>query len=217
MEVQGVTNNPGVVLGAQSTDPNDLDKVDFLNLLIAQIKHQDPLSPMDNQEFISQLTQFTNIDQLTAINDKLEDSMTLTQSLNNTMMLELVGKNVTVLGDNVELGGGVASTSHLQVASAGQATVRVIDAYGQEVASFTVPVTAGLNEFTWDGKTADGDPAPDGRYSLRVSVTDEAGNDVASSLYMSGPVESLRFVNNVGVVGVAGQEFTVAEILEINN
>ena len=133
MELQNVTTNPGVVLGAQVKDGNELDKVDFLNLLIAQIRHQDPMSPMDNQQFISQLTQFTNIDQLGAINEKLEENQTLTQSLNNTMMLSLVGKRVTVQGERTDLVAGEASRSRLQSAGSGQADVRVVNAAGREV------------------------------------------------------------------------------------
>jgi flagellar basal-body rod modification protein FlgD len=100
--------------------------------------------------------------------------------------------------------------------SGGTAVVQVKNASGQVVATYQRQVTAGWNDVSWDGKLADGSAAADGDYTVAVSVTDRAGNAVTSTTYESGPVESLRFENNVAIVRILGQDHYVAEIAQIN-
>ncbi len=216
MPVQSVTSNYGTVVGAAPNSVNDLNKVDFMNLLIAQIKHQDPMSPMDNQQFIAQLTQFTSLEELQKVNASLADNMALSQSLNNTMMVGLVGKKVAVVGSGVELGDGQVSASKLQVAADGTARVEVRDTANRLIANYSKPVSAGLNDITWDGKTESGDIAPDGQYKLIVTVQDSDGADVPYLSFMTGTVDSIRFENNLAIVSVGGEEFYVSEIMSVS-
>jgi len=216
MSVQGVTNSYGAVVGAAPNSVTDLNKVDFMNLLIAQIKHQDPMSPMDNQQFIAQLTQFTSLEELQKVNASLADNMALSQSLNNTMMVGLVGKRVAVAGSSVELADGRVSENKLQSAADGTARVEVRDAANHLIATYTRPVAAGLNDITWDGKTTEGDLAPDGQYKLEVSVQNTEGVDVPYLTFMTGTVESIRFENNLAIVSVGGEEFYVSEIMSVS-
>jgi flagellar basal-body rod modification protein FlgD len=210
------TSSYGSGYTASSTASEELGMDQFLSLLIAQIRNQDPLSPMDNQQFISQLTQFTQLEQLQGMNSRLEDSMTLTQSLNNTMMLGLVGRPVTVAGDGVTVSGGEVSRSQVSVAVGGTATVEVRDSTGRLVRTYQEPVEAGLADVTWDGQDDDGEQVEDGSYELTVTVVDRQGNEVENTLFMTGTVESLKFVNNLAVVEVGGQDYYVSEILAVN-
>ncbi|RKZ11487.1 hypothetical protein DRQ50_13510, partial [bacterium] len=91
--IQGVNDGYGPVLGAPARDSSEISDLDFMGLLVAQIQNQDPLSPMDNAEFTSQITQFNMLDRLTAMGQKLDDSLLMSQSINNTAMLALVGRN----------------------------------------------------------------------------------------------------------------------------
>jgi flagellar basal-body rod modification protein FlgD len=215
MAIQGIAQTSGPVVGAQTSTTNDLDSMDFMNLLIAQIQHQDPLSPMDNQQFISQLTQFTSLQQMQDMNSALQDNLSLTQSLNNTMMLDLIGKQVTVEGDGVAIQDGQISSNRLQAGQAGLATVTVRDASNVVVAHYTVPLEAGWNDLSWDGHLDKGGSAADGSYSLEVSAQDSSGSEMSSLLFMTGAVQSISFANNLAIVEVAGRQYYVSEILEI--
>ena len=73
MPVAGITDGYGPVVGQPARDYTDVDKMDFMTLLVAQIKNQDPMSPMDNAEFTSQITQFTMLDEMKSMNAKLEE------------------------------------------------------------------------------------------------------------------------------------------------
>ncbi|MBK9303277.1 MAG: hypothetical protein IPM94_05145 [bacterium] len=190
-------------------------KNEFLQLLITQIKNQDPLKPLDNAEFTSQLAQLSTLEQLQAMNDSMTQDLVYTQSLNNTMMLGLVGRTAVVEGDQVAVEDGETAASHLQSEAAGVATVTVRDESGDVVRTFTQTVDAGWSELTWDGLDADGQPAADGDYTLSVEVADGEGADVESVVYMSGLVESIRFENNLALLHIAGRDYYASEIARV--
>jgi flagellar basal-body rod modification protein FlgD len=187
----------------------------FLRLLVTQIQNQNPLDPMSNEEFTSQLTQFSMLEQLENVNDNLMQGMAYNQSLNNTMMLDLVGRRATVLGDGVTVSDGVATPNRLRAAGNGTVTVEVRDEAGELVDTFTQDVEQGWNDLSWDGRTADDESAPDGDYTFSVTATDRAGEEIAAQLYMTGQVESIRFENNLAILTVAGREYYAAEIVEV--
>jgi len=188
----------------------------FLNLLITQLKYQDPLSPMDNQQFISQLSQLTSLEQLEGINARLDDNMAMTQSLNNTMLVTLVGRRVTVPGSQVDVTDGVASSNRVSIERGGTATIEVRDANNAVVTTYTKDVASGLADISWDGKLADGELAEDGEYSLDITVRDSEGTTIQHGAYMNAPVDSIRFINNIGIIEVGGEEFYISDIQEVS-
>jgi flagellar basal-body rod modification protein FlgD len=187
----------------------------FLQLLITQIRNQNPLDPLDNAQFTSQLAQFAMLEELTAVNAGIEQSMVYTQSLNNTMLLGLVGKNAVVEGDEVTVSDGEVSSSQIQASAAGTATVQVLNESGTVVASFSRVVAPGWNDVTWDGLVDGGAAAADGTYTVSVSVKDRSGNDVTSATYMSGVVESIRFENNLALMSIGGRDYYASEIAKV--
>ncbi|MFH1844468.1 MAG: flagellar hook assembly protein FlgD [bacterium] len=188
----------------------------FLNLLITQLKYQDPLSPMDNQQFISQLSQLSSLEQLEGINSRLEDNMAMTQSLNNTMLVTLVGRRVTVPGSQVDVTDGEASSNRVAVDRGGTATIEVRDANNAVVTTYTKDVDSGLADISWDGKLDDGEVAEDGEYKLDITVRDADGNTIPHGSYMNAPVDSIRFINNIGIIEVGGEEFYISDIQEVS-
>jgi flagellar basal-body rod modification protein FlgD len=98
MDVAGVSStNTAAALTSAAT--SQMGKDDFLLLLIAQLRNQDPLDPMDNSQFVAQLAQFSSLEQMENLNTKFEDQAALIMSLNNTMAVSYVGKEV-VLGSS---------------------------------------------------------------------------------------------------------------------
>jgi len=215
MPIQGITDGTGPVLGQPERDYSQIGKLDFMTLLVAQIQNQDPTSPMDNAQFTEQITSFTMLDEMTAMNDKLEESILVGQSVNNTAMLALVGKDVTVAGDGVSVGNGVPSENVVNTQGPGTAYVDVLDSSGNVVDQYQVNVSGGLSDINWDGLNDDGQPFADGEYTLDVKVTN-GGIDVPFELLKTGEVEGLRYENNVAVVMVDDQEYYVSEIYKVS-
>jgi flagellar basal-body rod modification protein FlgD len=215
MPISGITDGYGPVVGQPARDYSAVDKMDFMTLLVAQIKNQDPMSPMDNAQFTSQITQFTMLDEMQSMNTKLEENLLVGQTINNTAMLALVGKNVTVQGNKVWMKEAEPSESVVAADGPGNVIIEITDDTGHVVASYHRSIERGLNDVTWDGKLENGDLAPDGNYSLSVSPA-EGSQDVAFTTLMTGPVEGLRYENNMAVVIIGGQEFYVADIYKVS-
>ncbi len=211
MNVGGVQTGTGAAYGTGTTQQS---QDQFMQLLVTQIRNQNPLDPMSNEEFTAQLTQFSMLEQLEEMNVNMTQEMAYTQSLNNTMMLGLVGRTATVVGNGVTVVDGVPSGNRLQVSGDGRATVEVLDATGEVVASFVQEVEAGWNDLEWNGLLEDGSTA-EGDYTLSVSVEDRAGNTVNHQLYAQGFVDSIRFENNLAILSVAGVEYYASEIAEV--
>ena len=216
MSVEAITQSYGAVAGTGTVNGTEAAKMEFMQLLVAQIQNQDPLNPMDNTEFTSQLTQFTMLEELEAMNAKLDDNLLMGQSINNTAMLGLVGRSVTVEGNRIDVSDGETTESMVAAATAGLARVEVTDETGHVVATYVTEVEAGLNDVSWDGRLADGTRAADGAYTITVTVADAAGSEVPFTTLMTGPVQGLRYENNMPVVMVGGLEFFVSEIYKVS-
>lgn len=215
MPIQGITDGTGPIIGQPERDTSEISKLDFMTLLVAQIQNQDPTSPMDNAEFTEQITSFTMLDEMTAMNDKLDESIMVGQSVNNTAMLALVGKDVTVMGDTVDLSNGTASENVVNTQSPGTAHIDVLDSSGNVVDSYEVGVSGGLSDISWDGMDENGEPFAEGQYTLDVSISN-SGMDVPFELLKTGAVEGLRYENNVAIVSVGDEEYYVSEIYKVS-
>ena len=218
MTVSAVTNSTTPIVGAAAdANPNELSSLDFMNLLVTELQNQNPLEPMDTTQMANQLSQMTMTEQLTEMNSTLNENLLMSQSINNTSMLALVGHEVTVSGDEVHLAGGQASGSMLNSTGPGTAEIRILDADGSVVTIYHETVDVGLNNIQWDGLLPDGETvAADGQYSMEVTVTDADGESVDSSVLMTGAVGGLRYENGVAIVNVFGEEFYVSEIYQIS-
>jgi flagellar basal-body rod modification protein FlgD len=215
MAVQGITDGYGSVIGQATRDYSEVGKLDFMTLLVAQIKNQDPMSPMDNAEFTGQITQFTMLEELETMSSTMEENLMMSAALNNTAMLGLVGKDVTVEGDRVEVSNGAVGGNALACEGPGLAEIEILNEDGDVVHSFQQAVDKGLNDISWDGVLEDGTTIEDGDYTMSVSVTNQ-DIDVEAITLMTGPVEGLRYDNNVGIVTIGGEDFYVSEIYQIS-
>lgn len=217
--IEGVDTNAASIasqgFGNQIETADDL-KTDFLNLLIAQLSNQDPMSPMDNEGMIQQLATFSQLEQLERVNSNLESQMGYSQSLNNTMMMSVAGRRVTVVGNQVELENGVASKSMVRVPNAGKVYFDVLDESGARVATLNpINVEAGFNNYTWDGKDKDGNALPDGRYYLEPHAVNTEGGVMASAMFGSGIVQNVQFEDNYVYFEVNGELYQPADVVEV--
>ena len=155
------------------------------------------------------------LEEMQAQSAKLDENLLMAQSINNTAMLGLVGKQVTVEGNGVSLSGGQASETVLATNGPGTAVIEVTDSSGRVVRTYPKQVDTGLNTVSWDGKLDDGTVAADGDYTVSVKVTN-GDLDVPFTTLMTGPVQGLRYVNNIAVVMVGGREYYVSDIYKVS-
>lgn len=171
-----------------------LGKDEFLELFIAQLKNQDPLNPMDGQEFAAQLAQFSSVEQLTNINEQLTDQASLDQmialGISTANAIGAIGRTVTASGDQLLIGPDGATSVTVDIAGRGSsATLRIIDEDGKTVGTRDLgSVSPGRQSFAI-GDAADG-LAP-GVYHYTVDVTDDAGNPIEVQQYTIARIDGI--------------------------
>lgn len=147
---------------------------DFLKLLMTQLQNQDPTSPLDTNQFTSQLVQFASVEQQVNTNSNLGQLIQLTQSDQMLQSSAMVGHVVSVTSSQVSLQGGQAELG-FTAASTAPVNISITTAAGSQIAAATLTPTPGANTWTWDGKAAGGVQQPDGAYNVTVTQADSTG------------------------------------------
>jgi len=179
MLIGGSTETAGLVDGSQSASSKaklDSELNRFLNLLVTQLKNQDPLDPMDATEFTTQLVQFASVEQQIFQNSNLEKLLKLEQTKAISSLVGFIGSTVEAEGRQVPLENGNAEFTYTMPAGAEKATISITNKSGLTVFTTDADITAGKHSFVWDGRSTFGTAQPDGSYSVQVSGFDGAGN-----------------------------------------
>jgi len=208
-------------VGSTSTSANALsrqtiaDNFDtFLTLLTTQLKNQNPLDPLDTNQFTQQLVQFTSVEQQLKTNDFLEAMMLATQNTGNTQAVSYVGKTVTASGSKSELVDGKA-TWNFAVEEPAAISVTVRDTAGNVVYTKQGSVGQGESIFTWDGIGDDGNNKPDGSYSITIEGRDEDGGLVDVLTEMTGQVTGVDFTGTEPVLIVGNARVNLSSVLSV--
>jgi flagellar basal-body rod modification protein FlgD len=189
----------------------------FLTLLTTQLQNQNPLDPLDTNQFTQQLVQFAGVEQQLKTNDQLTALVSLQQTAQSTQALTFVGKTAVVDGSTTNLVRGAASWN-LSVPTNSNVAITIANSAGQNVFSGTYPVTAGANQaFAWDGKGNDGMNWPDGKYTMTATALDATGNPVAVSTQIQGLVNSVDLTQSPPLLSINGQTYTVNQIKSISS
>lgn len=202
MEISPNTATGGLTTTTDSNiakDKLDADYQSFLKLLIAQVSNQDPLEPMDSTTFVSQLAQLTQVEQSIVTNANLEKIDTRLSNVASLSDVQLIGRDVTVPTDRIELREGQAAFTYALSRDAADVAIRIMAADGTFLRELTgQPGIGGTDHaVAWDGKDIDGLPVPDGVFRVDVLAKDAAGNSVAYDTRSTTRVEQLTFTGGV--------------------
>jgi flagellar basal-body rod modification protein FlgD len=200
-----------------SSGPAVLGKEDFLNLLITQLQNQDPLNPTDSTEFTAQLAQFSSLEQLTNVNDNLEELQKYEASINNSQAVTLIGKEITAKGNSLSL------TADKQVGcdfsieeSAAMVVVSIYDSTGEFVKSFKKEnLEAGEHTLFWDGTNEDDKRMAEGAYTFELQASDTKGKDIKTTTFFSGTVDKVTFDNNQAYLISKTQKIAIGDVIRV--
>jgi flagellar basal-body rod modification protein FlgD len=190
----------------------------FLTLLTTQLKNQDPMSPLDTNQFTQQLVSFSEVEQAINTNKNLTTLIQL-QSTNETIgALPLIGRNIEYSDATAPLAGGAAAFSYSLPSGAAQAGVVVQDAQGNTVYSGAADASAGRHAFTWNGRDSAGRQLPDGGlYTLKVLATNATGAPITATVTATGKVENVSTVNGEATFSVGGYSVPMSKLVTIVN
>jgi len=186
----------------------------FLQLLTTQLKNQDPLSPMDTNQFTQQLVEFSQVEQQLKTNDSLTALVNLQQTAQSTQALQLVGATVVVDGSTTQLT-STGATWSLNATKPATASITIADSTGQNAFTGTFPVNSGAQSFTWDGRGNDGRLWPTGSYKLTATAVDASGQPTAISTQVQAPVDSVDLTQTPPVLSINGQNYTMNQLQKI--
>jgi flagellar basal-body rod modification protein FlgD len=188
----------------------------FLQLLTTQLQNQNPLDPLDTNQFTQQLVEFAGVQEQLNTNDSLQTLVSLQQTAQATQALTFVGKTAIVNGNTAAMSNSSASWE-LTVPSNSNVNISIANSSGQAVYTATVPETAGSQKFTWNGIGSDGTQWPDGQYTLTASTTDGSGNSVGITTQVAGTVSGVNLTASPPLLMINGQSYTVNQIQSISN
>ena len=189
----------------------------FLTLLTTQLQNQNPLDPLDTNQFTQQLVQFAGVEQQLKTNTELSTLVSLQQTAQATQALNFVGHTAVVDGSTATMTSSSA-TWHLSVPSSAQVDISIANSSGQTV--FTGKYTAGAGSdipFTWNGQGNDGTQWPDGKYTISATGKDASGNPVGVAAQVQGKVSSVDLTQSPPLLTIDGNSYTVGQVKSIVN
>lgn len=209
------------------TVSKDLGKDDFLKLLIAQLQYQDPLNPMDNTQFISQMAQFSALESTNNVEKAIKDLNTSftgsvdaqkrsSDAMSSTAAISLIGKSVRMQVKDIKWTDAPGEKIDIPVYIGGnsEATVEIRDSTGTVVKSMVASDKDSQNtvNLVWDGKKENGDTVEAGAYTIHI-----AGEENDSGLYafIEDVVTGVRFTDNNAMLKIHGMELPLGSILDV--
>jgi flagellar basal-body rod modification protein FlgD len=187
----------------------------FLTLLTTQLQNQNPLDPLDTNQFTQQLVEFAGVQQQLNTNDSLSTLVSLQQATQSTEALSYVGKTAIVKGNTATMANSEAVWA-VSIPTDSTMDVSIASSTGQTVFTGTYTVSAGNNQpFEWNGQGSDGTQWPDGNYTLTATAKDSSGNTVGVTTAVGGIVSSVDLTQSPPLLTIGGQTYTVSQVQSI--
>jgi flagellar basal-body rod modification protein FlgD len=185
----------------------------FLTLLTTQLQNQNPLDPLDTNQFTQQLVQFAGVEQQLKSNEQLKALLALEKSAQSTNALIYVGNTVAVDGSSQKFDG--SATWNLKAEKSTTAKIIITNSVGQTVYSGNFALDNKQASFVWDGKGNDGTQWPAGTYKMTATGKDSQGKDVAIATEIQGVVDSVDLTATPPLLSIGGNNYTTDQIRRV--
>ena len=216
MNIANVTGTQPQTQALTEATSANLGKEDFLRLLTVQLRHQDPLNPMENTDFIAQMAQFSSLEQLQNMNKSLEQGLgseaELQRALSNNLATDLVGRRVEVPTIDVSWDGESAEIGYHLGDGARSARMQILDGRGQLVREFALDPSSARGSVDWDGRSTAGDEVPEGAYRVLVLAQDAAGDAVKADALRPVTVDAVRYDSQGATIWVDGRAMALEDL-----
>jgi flagellar basal-body rod modification protein FlgD len=188
----------------------------FLTLLTTQLQNQDPLSPLDTNQFTQQLVSFSQVEQQINTNSNLQQLIALQGAGESISALPLVGQNIEYNSSTAPLTNGQANFVYNLPSATSSTALTVADANGNIVYTQPGETSTGTHVFNWNGQTNAGVQLPDGNYTLQIQAVGAAGTAVTPSIASIGTVQAVGVENGTATFTVNGMAVPLSELVTVN-
>ncbi len=228
MSITGAsTNNTSPATAATTTSAasgalgTTVSKNEFLQLLVAQLKYQDPLQPQDSTAFVAQLAQFSQLEQGATTNSTLQTIADAQLASQRSDMTKLIGHKVTANASALTLDPKNGAPPNLLInlpSAASSVQVVVTNAAGVAVRTLNLGAqSAGNVDTKWGGTDDHGAQLPAGSYSVTVNAIDPKKNPIGGTAEISGTVSQLQFASGGSLLQIGGATISPSDVIDINN
>ncbi len=214
MEINALTGDAAsAATRSQARLADDFDQ--FLSLLTAQLQNQDPLDPLDSNEFVQQLVSFTGVEQSIATNSNLESLIALNKVGQAASAVGYLGTIIEAEGDRIALAAGEARFLYSLPENTASTSIVIANQSGETVFVGRGDTTAGEHGFVWDGRDANGNLQSDGIYKVAVSAF--AGDESLLSIptVIGGRVTRVETVDGGIQLTVNGVKVPIEEVRSV--
>ena len=214
VDVSATTSTATTTASGTSLSQLSEDYTRFLTLLTAQIENQDPLAPMDSTEFVSQLAQLSQVEQAVKTNVNLETVSMQLGALTSVSGAGMIGHDVTVSSDQIQLEEGASDGYYMLAADAAQVSVLITDPLTTTTVREITGLPTGAGELTaidWDGTDDLGEAVLDGTYSVALTAVDSDGNPIEAYTYRKTSVKEVLFADGQIYYGLDGEQTVAAD------
>jgi flagellar basal-body rod modification protein FlgD len=187
----------------------------FLQMLTTQLQNQNPLDPLDTNQFTQQLVQFSGVEQSIKTNENLEALIQVSAANIATAATSFIGKKVMIQSTTTNLKDGAAEWSYAAGSGATNATFTVRDEAGNVVWTEDKAISGGRDTFKWNGFDDDGNKLDDGRYTLTVEATDAEGETVATAIEVSVVIDGVDFSGTEPVLLVGDEGIPLSQVTAV--
>lgn len=187
----------------------------FLSLLTTQLQYQDPLDPLDSNEFTQQLVSFTGVEQQISANKNLEKLIEQIAAQDISSSVAYIGKDIIAHSNKAFLNEGAATWGYYLDAQADTVSLTVKDSHGATVLKTTGDNQAGDHDFAWNGRDEYGSQLPDGYYTLEIEAKTAGGTEIKTETYVRGLVEGVERIGGENLLSVNGLLMPVDNIQAI--
>lgn len=190
--ISGIDTGTANLTGQVKSKEDAMGKDDFLLLLVAQLKNQDPMNPQDGTEFTAQLAQFSQLEQLTNVNESMQGLTTMSSEMGRLSALGLIGGEVIAQTDHFHYNGETMELGYRLEAPADDVKLYVLSESGATLATISAQETdTGQYFINWDGYSDVGMPLEPGDYSLVIRAVDSEEHLLQADPLVKGSVEAV--------------------------
>lgn len=219
MAVTGPTSTlpPTSTTGSNSMQQLSGNFSTFLTLLTTQLQNQDPMSPMDSNQFTQQLVQYSQVEQQISSNENLKTLIAQGQSQASVMAASYLGKKATVTDGRAPLTNGAGKWDYTLKNTAAKSVLAVTNTAGQTVYTGLAETAAGTHSFTWDGKSTGGQKLPDGVYTLNIYAKAQDGSDVTTAVSSTGTVGEIDLTGGTPQLKIGPMSIGLSQVANVQN